>query len=237
MMKPRGGANCRRAVGITPFHEQPAAAPLFHVRRLLTGGLERINAESDLLGIEQYLAGGASKTRSNKLRQEERAARLRAELGRDTAPTVQPPGEMPPEVERALAVLNDEAAALKGPPKPAARMALLQDIKVIVEEAIRAVDAQLEELRRSLAYEQAVRLQKRHGALLLQLFRAAQQFSEKAAEEHLLRAAFTGAAYPPRWDLLPAPGVLGAILVLGRETEWESQLSEYRRFLEQRGLL
>jgi hypothetical protein len=62
-------------------------------------------------------------------------------------------------------------------------------------------------------------------------------FPKKAAEEQLLRAAFTGAGYQPRWDLLPVPGVLGAILVLGREAEWESQISEYRRFLQQRGLL
>jgi hypothetical protein len=69
------------------------------------------------------------------------------------------------------------------------------------------------------------------------LFRQAQQFSEKAAEEQALRAAFTGAGYQPRWDLLPAPGVLGSILVLGRELHWESEISEFRRFLQQRGLL
>jgi hypothetical protein len=46
------------AVGITPFHEQPAAAPLLHVHRLLTSGIERIDADTDLLEIERYLSTG-----------------------------------------------------------------------------------------------------------------------------------------------------------------------------------
>jgi hypothetical protein len=123
------------------------------------------------------------------------------------------------------------------PLKPSGRLAQLQDAKVIVAEGIRTVDAQLEELRSQAAYEQAARLQKRHGELLVELFRTAQRFAEKAADEQSLRAAFAGAGYQPRYDLLPVPGVLGAILLLGRETHWDSQLSHYRRFLEERGLL
>jgi hypothetical protein len=45
------------AVGITPFHEQPAAAPLFHVRRLLTSGdcsLER--ADCRVAGVNLTLS-------------------------------------------------------------------------------------------------------------------------------------------------------------------------------------
>jgi hypothetical protein len=52
---------------------------------------------------------------------------------------------------RARAVLRDDEAALKGPPKPAGRLAQLQDARVIVEEAVRVVDTQIEELRGSFA--------------------------------------------------------------------------------------
>jgi hypothetical protein len=224
-------------LGIIRFEDQPAAVPLWRIHRALSSGLAKLDAEIDLLDIEQYLATATSKGRSNKQQLAERAAKRRAELGRGAEPVPQPAGGLPPEVQRALAVLNNDETALKGPPKSAGRMAQLQDAKVVFEAGIRAVEGQLEELRATAAYEQATRIQKRHGELLVELFRAAQRLSEKAIEEQSSRAAFTNAGHPPRWDLLPAPGVLGAILVLGREAEWESQISEYRRFLQQRGLL
>jgi hypothetical protein len=73
--------------------------------------------------------------------------------------------------------------------------------------------------------------------LLVALFRAAQKFAEAAEQGRSLRAAFTSAGYQARGDLLPAPSVLGAVLTLGSEAQWESQISEFRRFLQQRGLL
>jgi hypothetical protein len=91
-------------------------------------------------------------------------------------------------------------------------------------------------MRGDAAYDQAAALRKHHDALNLRLFRAAQQFAEAAEAERSLRTAFTSAGYPPRYDVLPGLQ-LSAVLVLGNESDFSSQISSYRRFLEDRKIL
>src|SRR6202035_2200483 len=105
----------------------------------------------------------------------------------------------------ALEVFNSGEAA-KFAPTRIARQTELQNMQIIVEDGLRDAHALLRTLRDDVAYDQAVKLQKRHGELLVALFRSAQKFSEAAAAERDLRTALTSAGYPARTDVLPAPG-------------------------------
>jgi hypothetical protein len=51
-----------------------------------------------------------------------------------------------------------------------------------------------------------MKAKKRHGELLVELFRACQQLSECAARERDLRNVFAHLGMPARSDVLPAPG-------------------------------
>jgi hypothetical protein len=225
-------AKVQAELGIARFDD-----PLFELRRSFLAGVVRLEAETDIITTQRWLDTATSKGRADEERHRDRLKTLKAELGQDAEPPPLKPGEQPPEIARALEVLADDDALKAVPPKPETRLAELADKKVILEAGLRCVAGQIEERRGTRGYEQAVKLRKRHGELLIALFRAGQQFSQAAEQERLLRTAFTAAGYSPRWDVLPAPGVLGAVLVLGNEADWESQLSQYRRFLQSRKLL
>jgi hypothetical protein len=80
-------------------------------------------------------------------------------------------------------------------------------------------------------------VQKAHGALHVALFRACQALSEIAEQERATRAAVAAAGYVVRSDILPAPAVLSALLLLGSELDHGAQISQFRRLLQSRGLL
>jgi hypothetical protein len=71
----------------------------------------------------------------------------------------------------------------------------------------------------------------------MEVYRASQTFARAIAAERQFRSAITSAGYLARPDLTPHPHVAGAGLVLGSETEWGSQISEFRRYLEGRRLI
>jgi hypothetical protein len=109
-------------------------------------------------------------------------------------------------------------------------------MEIVVSAGIYDVSALIRDLRGNAGYDQAEALRKRHGELSLQLFRAAQKFAEAAEAERSLRTAYTAAGYSPRYDVLPGLQ-LSAVLVLGNESDYASQLSCYRRLLQDRGIL
>jgi hypothetical protein len=228
-------------LGIVRFEDLPTAKPLLAIERTLKANLERIADETALIHVERYLSGamgalGASPPKGAKAEEfREKRDRLRAKLKVGTPEPAKPQAEdLPDSVRRALEVFSDKKE--KDRPSQAARLAELADMEIIVSEGIGAVRALIDEVRRDASYDEAAKLQKRHGELSLALFRAAQQFAEAAEAERSLRTAFTGAGYSPRYDQLPGLQ-LGAVLVLGTESDYASQLSQYRRFLQDKGLL
>lgn len=228
-------------LGITRFEDLPAAKPLLEIDRVLKANLQRITDETALIHTERYLAGslGASGAvppkgpKAAKFR--EKRDRLKAKLKVGAPVPAKPkPGALPDSVVRALAVF--ESNTPKDRPAQGMRLAELAEMEIVVSEGIGAVRTLIDEMRRDASYDQAAILQKRHGELGLALFRAAQAFAEAAEAERSLRTAFVGAGYSPRYDQLPGLQ-LGAVLVLGTESDYSSQLSQYRRFLQSRGLL
>jgi hypothetical protein len=226
-------------LGITHFDTHKEAGPLLMVQRALTAGLARINAELDLIGLQAFLERhpGSSPEKQAENQAKVKELRTKAALPIDDKPAPPKPGALPVEVEKALAAIEDGGDGYKPVPGRDVRRALLEDKRIHVEAGISTVLRLIEDLRNTLADEQQRRLQPQHGALLVEIFRAAQRLSETAARERQFRSALVSAGFTARSDLLPAPGVLSAILMLGAESDWGSQISEFRRFLESRKLL
>jgi hypothetical protein len=221
-------------LGIVRFEDLAEAKPLLAIERVLKASLERIGDEAALIAIERHLWSAPPKGEKAK-EFRERRDRLKAKL---KVGTVEPPAPkadaLPETITRALEVFSDKA--VKDRPAPGARLAELDEMEITVSAGLYDISAMIRDLRGDAGYEQAAALQKHHGALSLQLFRAAQKFAEAAEAERSLRVAYTSAGYPPRYDVLPGLQ-LGAVLVLGNESDFTSQLSHFRRFLEDRKIL
>jgi hypothetical protein len=228
-------------LNIVRFEDLAAAKPFLAIERTLKSSLQRIMDERDLIHTEEYLRGGmgsqgvAPPTGEKAKEFRERRDRLKAKLKVGTVESPAPKADALPEtITRALEVFSDKA--VKDRPAPGARLAELDEMEITVSAGLYDISAMIAQMRGDAGYEQAVALQKRHGALSLELFRAAQKFAEAAEAERSLRVAYTSAGYPPRYDVLPGLQ-LGAVLVLGNESDYTSQLSSYRRFLETRKIL
>jgi hypothetical protein len=228
---------------IVPFADLPEAKPLLEVDRVLKANLQRITDERDLINVERYLwsgalgPSGAAPPKGAKAEEfRERRDRLKARL---KVGTVEPPAPkadaLPETIVKALEVFSPDKS-VKDRPAPRARLAELDEMEIVVTAGLYDVSAMIAQMRGDAAFDQAKALQKRHGELSLELFRCAQKFAESAEAERSLRTAFTAAGYPPRYDVLPGLQ-LGAVLVLGNESDYASQLSSYRRFLEDRKIL
>jgi hypothetical protein len=229
----------QRSLNIVRFEDLPAAKPLLAIERTLTTSLQRIKDERDLIHVERYLSGAmqglAAPTGEKAKEFRERRDKLKAKLKVGTAEPPAPKADALPEtIVRALEVFSDKP--VKDRPAPGARLAELDEMEIVVSAGIYDISALIAALRGDAGYDQAAALQKHHGALSLQLFRAAQKFAEAAEAERSLRTAFTSAGYSPRYDVLPGMQ-LSAVLVLGSESDYASQLSQYRRFLQDKGLL
>jgi hypothetical protein len=230
-------------LGIVRFEDLPAAKPLLAIERTLKASLQRIMDERDLIHTERYLSGamgslGIAPPTGEKAKEfRERRDRLKAKL---KVGTVEPPAPkadaLPETITRAALEVFSPDKVVKEGPTPGARLAELDEMEITVSAGLHDVSALVRDLRGDAGYDQAAALQKHHGALSLQLFRAAQKFAEAAEAERSLRTAFTSAGYPPRYDVLSGLQ-LSAVLVLGSESDYASQLSQYRRFLQDKGLL
>jgi hypothetical protein len=232
----------QQTLNIVRFEDLPAAAPFLAIERTLKASLQRIMDERDLIHVERHLAGamgslGVAPPTGEKAKEfRERRDRLKAKLKVGTTEPPAPKADALPEtITRALEVFSPDKG-VKDRPAPGARLAELDEMEITVSAGLYDISAMIAQMRGDAGYEQAKALAKHHGALSLQLFRAAQQFAESAERERSLRTAFTSAGYSPRYDVLPGLQ-LGAVLVLGSEHNFDSQLSAYRRFLEDRKIL
>jgi hypothetical protein len=228
-------------LSITRFEDLPAAKPLLAIERTLKASLQRIMDERDLIHIERHLSGamgsqGVVAPTGEKAKEfKERRDRLKTKLKVGSVePPAPKPGALPDSIVRALEVFSDKA--VKDRPAPGARLTELDEMEIVVTAGLYDISAMIRDLRADAAHDEAQKLKKRHGELSLELFRCAQKFAESAERERSLRAAFTSAGYSPMHHILPGLQ-LSSVLVLGSESDYTSQLSSYRRFLEDRKLL
>jgi hypothetical protein len=221
-------------LGIRVFESYPEVGPLLQIQKTLRSHLERLVDEAGLIDIERFLTFNSTKRGPRIDDQRAMRDRLKAKL-RKPEPEAPKPGDLPPSILAALQVFGPDKPK---DTKPELRLADLQEKQVVVEAGLRDVHALIEDLRATAAYETARALQKRHQALCVDVFRAAQKLSEAAFAESSLREAFVAAGFRARSDLLPsAVAELPSTLLLGSESQWSSQISQFRRLLTSRGLL
>jgi hypothetical protein len=228
---------------LTPFKDHADARPLQEVVDVLGKNLQRIRDELALISVSRLLSGemgfsGVSVPTGLRLKEfEARRDALRAKLDIGAPESVQSkPGELPKSIREALEVFNSGEAA-KFAPTRMARQIELQNMEIVVEAGLRDARALVKALCDDIGDGQNRLVQKIHSALHVQLFRCCQALAETAEQERATRAAVAAAGYTVRSDVLPAPAVLSALLLLGSELDYGSQISQFRRLLQSRGLL
>jgi hypothetical protein len=231
-------------LGLTPFTDHATAKPLLDVVRVIEKNLQRIRDELSLISVERLLSGemgfaGVSMPTGLRLKEfETKRDALRAKLQVVTPEQDQPKaGELPSSIKAALTVFDSGDEPVRFTPTRMARQSELQAKQEVVETGLRDAAEMVRALRDEIGDGQNRAVQKAHGALHVQLFRALQTVSEIAEQERAMRAAVAAAGYVARSDILPAPAVLSALLLLGSELDYQSQISQYRRLLQVRGLL
>jgi hypothetical protein len=231
-------------LGLTPFKDHADAKPLLAVVDVLNKNLQRIRDELTLISISRLLSGemgfaGVSMPTGARLKEfEARRDALQAKLAIGAPEPVQPkPGELPASIREALTVFDSDEP-VKFTPTRMARQTELQAKQEIVETGLRDAAEMVRALRDEIGDGQNRLVQKAHGALHVQLFRACQAVAEAAEQERSVRAAMAAAGYTARSDILLSPSsVLSALLLLGSELDYGSQISQFRRVLQSRGLL
>lgn len=140
-----------------------------------------------------------------------------------------------PEIVAGLMLLRGERQD-PTPDIPARIAKIREDVEVILA-AIRAQSDVVETIRDRKSFELAERLRKHHDGMLLQAYRAAQELAVATTAIQSLHAEFHRRGYgAPRSDILPPVLTRGGQL-LGRESDWSSDIAMTRRTLEARGIM
>ena len=215
---------------LKPIHEDPRYAEPAGVLRTLTDGLQKLENEIQALRLEEHLA-----TRPND---------VRAPMMRDWLKQLRPNVPLP-----ILALDSDSAKdsdstirtgieAIRGgavATVPANRKAAIEALEVRAErvrQARRAQQSIVDRVHNELSAEMAQSVQAEHRKLIVAQYRAAQAFSAATEAEQAFHRTVTAAGYQFRSDILPAPGFRAA-LVLGFESQTDSEIARVRRFLEE----
>ncbi len=188
---------------------------------------DRLEKEKQRLRLEAHFAGrSAEKDDYTNGQLRIRLSALRAE------PPLKPeltaaPAAPSPAITRGLAVLAGET--ITPAPSYAAQVADLDRQLAILDPAIREQTEVCSALLGDLSVEYARRLLPAWNAKVLAVFRAAQELSRATTQFREYRAAVM--ARNIKTELLRAPNVVSP-LQLGSETDWNSEISHWRRTLE-----
>jgi hypothetical protein len=215
--------------------EYAAAATLlaaFHAR------LGRINAGREALGYEAHFERrGDPREDSDQdrfLRERWMALRKASE---EPEPLSRPLDKAPapsPAIAAGLKVLGGEAVTTT--PDRATRLAELDRLAAILGDAIREQTEIRDEIAGRLSRRYSEQLAPGWNAAQLAMYRAAQELARTAEQVRDLRWRMTDAGIQPPSDLIKMPPVR-APLFLGSETDWNSEISGWRRLLEEWSIL
>ena len=207
----------------------PRFAAASAILRTLEDGMRQIDREADALRVEDHLARQPGDARAPMMR--ERLKQLRSDTGRPAAPASS--SDMPASVSAALELLHGTRA-----PRRDRRAALrqLEEDRAVIHEGIIAQTVVVDSLRDELSTALARRLTDQHRELVLAQYRAAQSLSAATAAEMALRREVTAAGFIWKPELLPAP-VLRSALLVGTESDFDSEISRTRRQLEELKIL
>lgn len=212
----------------------PRLVPAQALLTQLRAGHTRLEREHERLQLARLLRDRKPEPRS--ITDSSHRSRL-ADLEGD----VRIPPEKPPASDGANEAVRAALEALEGkpfspPPSHQAQLAeierRLEMLRLGINDQSQTVDA----IRDDLTAEYSQRLQPAWNSLQLEMYRAAQELSRMYARVIDFRAAIVKAGIDWRPDLLPIPNVR-APLQLGFEAHFDSEISQWRRIIENRGIL
>lgn len=217
---------------IVPLADDPEYAREARVLRLLEDGLAGVEHAVDRFELELHFARAGL---SSGGREKQGLARLK-ELRKTTKPAPVPAGvsSATAAVERGLARLRGERSGL--PDDWRARLAEAREDREILGAAVGAQQEICDRIKALKSAELAERLRDRHREIVLRLFRGLQEVAAAADVERAFFGELLVAGYDYRFDVLPRPTV-PAVSMLGSETAHESQISSFRRLLEELQIL
>jgi hypothetical protein len=199
------------------------------VLRALQEGLQRLESEKAWLEAEQYLSRLPGDKRAKSAR--DRLAKLRPVGANTPDPT---PVELPLAVATALELVRHGTR----PPRrdPQAAIQQCETDATLVRDAICAWQPVVDGIRDELSSEVAQRLKASHRELVLRQYRSLQVLAAATDAERAFHRSITDAGYIFRHDVLVAPTLRSALLV-GSESDFDSEVSRTRRLLEELKLL
>jgi len=195
---------------------------------------ERLKVERDGRDLEKYLAGRDVDSRSTTdVQLRKRLAAFLALPPIGVAPEGFAPAEFP--------ALRLGLAILAGTPAPAPldhearRRELDNQIDTLWAAACEQHEI-VEELASRLTLEIATEIKPVWDALQVEMYRAAQELARCARRVREFRSEINSAGVRECSHVLSMPNVRSP-LILGDETQWDSEISGWRRILEAKGLI
>ncbi|HVA41671.1 MAG TPA: hypothetical protein VNF49_13465 [Candidatus Binataceae bacterium] len=223
---------------IPQLRDDPAYAEAAALLVAFRDQLALIERDRLIVDFEQHLAGRAPESDGEANAQiRVRLAGLRAAAqGSAPAPVAPKSNAAAPSaaVAAGLAVLAGESVPV--PPDHAARVGKLDRDHAAIRAAITAQTDVVDQLAGELTLRYATELRPAWDALQLEMYRAAQELSRSAARVRDFRAAIVAAGIGSRSDVLAMPNIRSP-LILGSESQYDSEISGWRRILETQGIL
>jgi hypothetical protein len=219
----------KKSTPIEPIDTNPRFAAASAILRALLEGERQVERERDALIIEGHLASRPQDPRRADMTA--RLKKLRAAAPRDI-PANDP--ALAPPVAAALELVRGAKA-----PRRVDRgtlIAQIEDDRYVIRLGIITQHAVVDAIHAELSGEVNMRLRETQRALVLQRFRAEQALAAAWGEELALKRNVVQAGYAWRPDLLPSPSARAG-LILGSESDFDSEISRTRRMLEELNVL
>lgn len=213
-------------VEVTPLRLDPDYAAQTAIRDLLQRKIDLVRAQLDLAAMER--AGAATSKDAQVHRNFARIKAAALDATRPTTPAAST-GDHPPAVVVALAALQD------GPPKRRNTLAEREqadDLVALLQAGVLVQQRVIDDIASTLSWEHAKRVQAQHRARMADIMEGARALSAAVEAEAAMVNATVAAGMTWRFDINPRP-IPPAAADLGRGADWGSQISTFRRDLEE----
>jgi hypothetical protein len=219
---------------IQPLDQHPEYRRLATLHRAIRAALDDRQRRIDLLSIEAELARlgrPASGQRIALLREHAERLRLVTPEPKPEAPT---PEGLSPTIARALLLVRGDAVAEPEDRESTAKR--LRNEQRTLDAALREIDQMLDAVRAEQSRIVAEQVLPQHRAILRSVFDAAAALAAAVEAERRMYANILTMGYEGRPDILRRPALDGASR-LGTLAEYESDISRFRRRLQEQGIL
>ena len=223
---------------IPQLRDDPAYAEAEALLAAFRDRLEAIERDAQIIAYEQHFAGRTTEAdgESDALLRRRWAELQAAVLA--AAPVAPVAASKAPAPSAAIAA---GLALLAGEPVPVApdhraRLVQLDRDRAAILAAITAQTEAVGAITAELTFRYATQLRPAWNAMQLGMYRAAQELARSAARVRDFRASITAAGIRSRSDILAMPNVRSP-LILGSESQYDSEISGWRRILEKQGVL